>query len=408
MNITKSLKYLKRANKVIPGQTSTISKRYGRFPQGVAPAYLTYGKGCKVYDIDGNEYIDWSASLGTVIIGYGNDDTLPLFSFNLSLPLPRYTEILLAEKLVDIIPCAEMVRFFKNGSDACSAAVMLAKKVTGRKVVVSTGYHGWHSWGYIPIEVEYGNLEKLESVFNASLPINTFNVPACYILEPMDRSCPEKYNSSYLHGVRRLCDKYNVILIFDEILTGFRYSLSGIQELSGVIPDLACYGKAMSNGTSLSALVGKKDLMKELEHMRISGTYFTENNSFAYALNTIKFIEDNNIMSYIWDKGQLLKFGINDIIGSNIDFIKVKGFGPWNSIVWNNDCFDEQQLFLQEIFKRGIFYNRDHFIMYSHKNEDVEKTLTIYKEVFEYILDCRNKGIVKEKLISSIDRNLFR
>ncbi len=406
MGITKSKELLKRANRVIPGQTNTISKRYGRLPQGIAPAYLSHGTGCRVYDVDDNEYIDWSASLGSVVLGYG----LGVEGINPILPLPEANEVELAEKLVDIIPCAEMVRFFKTGSDACTAAMMLAKKVTGRGPVVSTGYHGWHDWGFTPIEVEYGNLDGLEDVFDKYLGQNT---PAAYILEPMDRSCPEKCSMDFLVSVRKLCDKYNVILIFDEILTGFRYGLVGIQggyDKIQILPDLACYGKAMSNGYPLSALVGKREIMENLKDMKISGTYYSEALSIESALYTINVMERENVTDYLWEKGEYLNKQIKDLIFSQKfnKMVELKGFGPWSSFVWSEDRWDEEQLFLQEIFKRGIFYNRDHFIMFSHESEDIERTLDVYHDAFDVVKEAMDRDIVKEKLVSKVDRKLVK
>ena len=406
MKITKSLELLERAKKVIPGQTSTISKRYGRLPQGVAPAYMQCGNGCTLYDVDRNQFIDWSASLGTTIIGYSRKP----ISFDYPLPLSTELEVMLAEKLVDIIPCAEMVRFFKNGSDACTAAVILAQKITGRDKYIYSGYHGWtiNLLRDNAHRVEYGvsahDAVILEEIFICSQP-------ACYILEPMDRSCPEKFSYEYLRSVRELCDKYKVILIYDEILTGFRYGLSGIHgddsDISALSePDLACYGKAMGNGAAISALVGKRELMKEMEDMRISGTYFTDTNAFSHALYTIGFIEQNDVMNHVWQIGEKLKRGIEEvIIKSNMNGdVRVKGFGPWNSFDWFEDSFDEQQLFLQEIFKRGIFYNRDHFAMYAHTDKEVDKTVEIYKECLEFVFDCSQQRIVKDTLISNVER----
>ena len=423
MKQTNSLELYERAKKVIPGGAQVLSKYYGRLIQGVAPAFMEFGQGAHIWDVDGNEYIDWSASLGPVILGY---NTIKPFSEHYSnplLPMSHWYEIELAEKLIDIIPCAEMVRFFKTGSDSTSAAVRLARAITGRSNVLCCGFHGWHDWyaqilpdpknsgtGQDPnyfrnrtIKLSYGWIEQLQNCL-----VNY--QPACFILEPMSRLCPEKASREYLQEVRRLCNEYGVILIFDEIIMGFRYAMAGGQEYYGVTPDLACYSKAMANGYPISALVGKRELMTEIQHLQVSGTYFGELLSIQSAINTIDFMEKNDVIKHIAKVGEDLCTAIEKaIVECGVEnMVRLKGGGPWSSFVWGEDFFDEQCLFLQELFKQGIFYNRDFFVMFSHTYEDLVKTIDAIRFAFNVVKRAMDNGLKINTLIEgTVDKELM-
>jgi glutamate-1-semialdehyde aminotransferase len=413
---SRSLELYKRARNVIPGGAQTLSKMYGRFVQGAAPAFLSTGVGAIVGDIDDNQYIDWAASLGAVILGHRparNEWSLvPLLS--LSHPV----EVNLAEKLCEIIPCAEMVRFFKTGSEATSAAVRLARAVTGRESIVCCGYHGWHDWyaSILPdpkskgilhqpvITTGYGELWHLEELFSHWKP-------ACFILEPMSRQCPEKANAEYLQEVRRLCNRHGIVLVFDEMIMGFRYAMAGGQELYGVVPDLACFGKAMSNGWPLSCLVGRREMMRELEYMQVSGTYCGEILSIVSALDTIGELEREGIILKLWEKGERLKgliLWVFGDVGVPEEFARLKGFGPWSAFVFGEKHWKLQWMFLQEVFEQGIFYGRDHFMMAAHEDWMIDKTVEVYRSAFikamRYFGD--ETGIEKE-LRGKVDKDLL-
>ena len=390
MEWKKSIEAYQRAIKLIPGGAQVISKVYGqpgRVPYGCAPAFMTGGKGSRVWDIDGNEYVDWSASLGPVTLGYDFFSCFPTFS---SLPMSHIMEIELAEKLTGIIPCAEMVRFFKNGSDATSAAVRLCRYITGkRKVITCEGYHGCQDWSasVLPYpknggcidewvrRIPYGDIRDLEN----ELMIDR---TACIIMEPMTRLCPEKASAKYLQQVRDICDKYGIPLIFDEIIMGFRYALAGGQEYFGVTPDLATYSKGMANGAAISALVGRRSLMVDLENLQLGGTFSGDLFGLYMANRTFDFYRDNRVVEKLTCIGDKLSGKIRAIISllGLKDQVRLKGFGPWSAFVWNDSLVES--IFLTEVFKGGVFYNRDHFAMYSHTKQDVEKTERVYLDAF--------------------------
>ena len=406
MKIKQSKKLLKRAKKVIPSGALNISKDYRRFVRGVSPAFVDSVNGCYIWDADGNKFIDVTASMGTIILGYSYLDN-PFYDYNPIFPLSNFSEVELAEKLVDIIPCAEMVKFFKTGADACSAGTSLARKINGRVVdkglTVSTGYHGWHNSvnNLRKFIIEYGDLKGLEKVFSE------YDV-ACYILEPMDRSCPEKFSWGILADIRKLCDKYNVILIFDEILSGFRFGLSGIQGGSKLIePDLACYGKAMSNGYPISALVGKKELMKEIKNLHISGTYFGELLSIDMALKTIEYMEENKVLDYTSKMGDNLYKRVFTFISRYdlTDYVGIKKFDSWLS--FNFKDINMEQFFLEYLVNNGLLYCRDNFIMYSHTKEILSRIEEIYDGAFYYLSKWIKDGMPKNKLKGKYTRDLF-
>lgn len=413
-----SLKLYKRACKVIPGGAQVISKQYGRVPYGVAPAFITHGKGCKVWDWDGNEYIDWSASLGPVTLGYDFFDLqfgdiaghYPLPYRDPSLPMSHPKEVVLAEKLIDHIPCAQMVRFFKTGSEACSAAVRLARAATGRKWVVCMGYHGWHDWyaSTLPYPRDDGVMhgQFVHKVNYGEIPVE-LGEAACVILEPMSRLCPEKASPGYLKELQAQCKLHGAALIFDEIIMGFRHALAGGQEFYGITPDLALFSKGMANGYPMAALVGRRDLMQEVPRLQISGTFCGDIMGLDMALRTLGFYEKNNVIDKLWRTGNYLSNQVIDLIlENNLDkIIHLKGFGPWTSFVWEDkEC---ENLFLQEVFDRGVFYNRDHFPMWSHNGEAMQKTLDAYNGAFEVVVRCREQGTVAESIRGKIDRGLF-
>ncbi len=290
MKFTHSLKMYEDALGLIPMGTSTFSRNPNLYVIGASPLFIEKAKGCRVYDVDGNEFIDYSMSLGVINLGYadprvnaaakqGIDDGLV---FTLSCP----EESRLAAKLKQIIPCAEMVRFSKNGSDVCEGAVRLARNFTKKsKVITVGGYHGFHDWFIastprnkgIPAEMSawviphnYNDLAAIATTIKAQA-----HEIAALVMEPVITVEPQE---GFLEGIRRLTAEHNIVLIFDEMKTGFRLSLGGAQRYFKVTPDLACFAKGLSNGFPLSALAGKKSLMEQFgdEQCFFSASYATE------------------------------------------------------------------------------------------------------------------------------------
>lgn len=327
--------FLTRARAVTPGATQTRSKGIGYLVEGASPAFLTRGRGARVWDVDGHEYVDWSLSLGAIGLGYCHpavDEAVIRqvrdgASFSLAHPLE--TEV--AERLCEIIPCAERVRFVKTGSEATEAAMRIARVATGRDVIISIGYHGWHSahdaavpqhpgvpHGFTKaiVDVPYNDLDALERAFESqnwvmqgSPPPHPTGAVAAVLIEPVLHDEPA---TGYLQGVRNLCDDYGALLIFDEVVSGFRWALGGAQEFFGVTPDLACFGKALANGYPLGAVVGRRDVM-ERGAWFVSSTFGGEAVSLAAAKATIDVYRGGGrVIERMWTTGQHLIDRVND------------------------------------------------------------------------------------------------
>ena len=281
---SESTKFLHRAEKSIPLGSQTFSKSRTQYPVGVSPLFINKARGAYVWDIDGNKYIDLVNSLAAITIGYKNknidNSVRKQMKKGTIFSLPGTLEAEVAELIIETVPSAEMVRFAKNGSDATTAAIRLSRAYTGREEIAFCGYHSWQDWYIgstsmnkgVPKDVAklshrfvYNEIESLRKIFD-SKP----NKIAAVILEPMTSEYPK---NNFLSEVKDLAKKNNSVLIFDETVTGYRYSIGGAQLEFNVTPDLTTLGKGIANGYPLSAIVGKKEIMKEIENIFFSGTF---------------------------------------------------------------------------------------------------------------------------------------
>jgi glutamate-1-semialdehyde aminotransferase len=393
MKLTKSNSHLKRALRYIPEATQTKSKGYNRFPE-LYPKFIDRGLGSKVWDADDNEYIDWIMGLGPITLGY--DLIHPQQSGVFSLPSPREAE--LAELLCDIIPCAEMVRFGKNGGDATMAAVRLARAVTGRELVAYCGYHGcmdWYAHEIIPNagtvcqplhKFQYNNFNSLDQ-----LRLDNF---ACAIMEIP----PEEPMPGFLEWVIDLCHASGALFILDEIVTGFRYSLGGAQELYGITPDLACFGKGMANGFPISAIVGKRKYMEHFSDIFFSTTFGGDIGAISASTITINRIISDDVIKHIWTIGRKLRSGIQDIISKYNIGARLRGNPARSLIEFDDDPdFVKKSLFLQEVANMGVLMGVPIFPCASHTMQDVNKTIEAIDLAFYMI--AQHKDNPREALI---------
>jgi glutamate-1-semialdehyde 2,1-aminomutase/spore coat polysaccharide biosynthesis protein SpsF len=400
-NFNKSGSLLKRGKKTIPIAASTYSKSYRYFCEGAAPAILERGLGSHVWDVDENEYIDYVLALGPVSVGYNdkrvNKAIKDQLKKGLSFSLTTELEIKLAEKLIEIIPCAEMVKFVKNGSDATAAAVRLARAHTKRDIILCCGYHGWQDWYIgttendlgVPQSIKkltlpfpYNNIKALEKLFCE----NKDNV-AAVIIEPISLQLPRP---GYLESVKEVTHKNGALLIFDEVVTGFRLSLAGGQEYFGVIPDMAAFGKAMANGMAISALVGRRDILNLIEEGAfISTTFGGETLAIAAALKTIEILEKEKAFEKFASLGSLLMEGMKKIVldlnlNNFVEFIGLPfHFGVKFKDIDQLTAFDLFSVFQQEAIRRGILTLGVHNFCLAHSEEDIKATLEAYTYAFE-------------------------
>ena len=395
-----SIKQLNRALSTIPVGSQTFSKSYLGWVLGHAPLYAKCGKGALITDIDGNEYVDYLMALLPVVLGYADpavdSAVIRQLEKGVSLSLSGELEATLAEKLVELIPCAEMVRFGKNGSDATSAAVRIARAYTGRDKVVVCGYHGWHDW-YIGTTKKHLGVPRAVRDLSLEVP---FNDPIAYenllkkcgheiaalIIEPTGKLVPE---TGYLKQIRRLCDQYGVVLIFDEVISGFRVNMGGAQAEYGVTPDLAAFGKAMANGYPLSAVVGRQDIMSTMENIFFSATFSGELSSIAASLATIDKLESTDAVNRISSLGQTIMDALNERLSiTRLDeFIQFTGEPWWPRIAFNELPADQAvvtALMRQEFTANGLLIASGLNFCLAHDNEAVlNRTLTQAERAFE-------------------------
>ena len=415
----KSEQLLNRALKSIPLASQTFSKSLTQYPRGVSPFFIERGRGSKVWDVDGNEYVDFVNSLAAVTLGYCDEDVDKAVQAQMkngvTFSLPHILEMEVAEKLIGIIPCAEKVRFAKNGTDATSASIRIARAYTGKEHIAVCGYHGWQDWYIgsttrhfgVPKAVkelthkfEYNNLESLEKIFQEQ-------ELACVIMEPMNIEYPQ---DNFLKKVKELAHKNNALLIFDETVTGFRYSLGGAQELFDVTPDLATFGKGMANGHPLSAVVGSNKVMQKVEDIFFSGTFGGETLSLAAASKIIDKYKEEQVIGHFFEVGIYLLEQLNQLIDDKnlSDIFWTSGHPSWSFLHIKEqeryNTFEIKTFLLQEMFKRGILTIGSHNISYSHTKEVIDQLLKVYTEVLPMI----EKNIKNQTLLENIQGDILQ
>jgi glutamate-1-semialdehyde aminotransferase len=414
MHLEKSKEFLKRAEGLIPALSQTFSKACYSYVNGVYPTYLKKGKGSHVFDVDGNEYIDYVLGLGPVILGYcypSVDNAIKKQLENgISFSLPHYLEVEFSEKLQEIIPGSEMVRFAKTGSDAVTACVRAARAYTGKDHIMYTGHGGvWHDWftsitskneGIPNFNQELIHLFKYNDLENAKKIFKKFDKKiAAIVMEPIWLEYPDK---NYLSELKELAHQNNAILIFDEVLTGFRLAKGGAQELLGVEADLVAFGKAIGNGAPLAAITGKEEYMKKFNDIFYSTTYGGETYSLAAGMAVVDEIMQKDVTKHCWSIGQKIKDGTNKIakeIGLGVEW---KGLPVRGAITFSEtDGYSKNLLhsvFLQECIKQGIMFGPgESLICYSHNETDVKKTLSAIEISFQKIIEG-----IKDRKISKM------
>ena len=397
-----STKHLSRALKSIPVGSQTFSKSYLGWALGEAPLYAKSGKGAIVTDIDNNSYIDYMMALLPVVLGYADSyvdaAVVRQLEKGVSLSMPGELEAELAEKLIELIPCAEMVRFGKNGSDATSAAVRLARAYTGRDKVVVCGYHGWHDW-YIGTTKKHLGVPQPVRDLSLDVPFNDAdafehmlrqfgNEIAALIIEPTGKLVPEE---GYLAQMRQLCDDYGVVLIFDEVISGFRINLGGAQAEYNVTPDLAAFGKAMANGYPLSALVGRRHIMSKMETIFFSATFGGELPSIAASLATIEKLERSDAIERIKSFGQNMTTALNQrLTEANLDeFMHFSGESWWPRLALSNLPAEQSivtALLRQEFTAQGLLIASGLNFCLAHDEKSItQNTLLRADKAFEQL-----------------------
>lgn len=432
-NFQKSNLLADRAEKLIPAGCHTYSKGRDQFPEK-SPGVLVRGTGCHTWDADNNEYIDWGMGLRAVILGHAYEPVLQAVRQTLELganftrPSPLEADV--AERLVELIPCAEMVKFAKNGSDVTTAALRLARAYTGKDHVAFCKDHPFFSFddwfiGTTPCNngipdvhynlshaFRYNDLDSLEKIL-----VEHKGQVGAIIMEAVTGPAPM---SGFLEGVRRLATQHQAVLIFDEMISGFRWHLRGAQTYFNVIPDMATFGKGLGNGFSIAALVGRRDIMDigGLKHrlkrcFLLSATHGGETHALAACLAVMDEMEKKNVVSHLWAVGKALQDGLAGAaehagVGKNVELC---GY-PCSPIMIFRDnagaiSMPLRTLFLQEMIARGILipYIAPSF---SHDEEAVRQTVAAAAESFAMCRQALDAGTFDGWLVGAATKPVFR
>jgi len=359
-----------RASETLPTGASTGSKRaaamYGE--QGSGPTHFVRASGCYVTDADGDTYVDCTMALGAVALGYGEPRvvravTEAVARGNVACFSP-VEEVEVAERLCDMVPCGEQALFLKSGADAVSAAVRLARTYTGRDVVIAAGYFGWHDWaspgsGGVPgsaaadvVRVPFDDVAALERATDDAGPRL-----AAIVLEPVVERMPSE---GWARRARELCDRSGAVLVFDELKTGFRLRPAGYQELSGITPDLATYGKALANGYPLAAVVGRRDVMGAARHTWISSTLASESTALAAAAAVLDWHVEADICATLAETGTDMRDRVREALAaSGCTGVEILGESVMWLMKWDDPARESRFLSVAAaegaIFKRGAY-----------------------------------------------------
>ncbi|HLE33588.1 MAG TPA: aminotransferase class III-fold pyridoxal phosphate-dependent enzyme [Bacteroidota bacterium] len=399
--------HFREALKLIPWGTQTNAKRpYADFDETM-PKFIVRGKGCRIWDMEGKEYIDFRLALGPITLGYCYDEVDRAVKaqmekgvlFSMASPL----ELELAQILHEVVPNAEMVRFMKTGEDANLSNVRIARAHTKRDMILTSGYHGYPDWfaveesprngvpamlrDYVKV-IPWGDSETAEKLIR-----QYHERIACVISIPYDMN--EDISGSYIKHLRSLTREYGIILILDEVWTGFRLALGGAQEFFGVDADLASYAKAMANGYPISTYVGKKEFLSELNHFKMTTTYAGETLSIAAAIATLNIMRREPVHEHLRKMGKRLMDGFNVIakdagIEAYAAGLPVSSFLKFNTpdAGYNNRL---EYIWFRELFREGVFVILRWFISYSHREEDIDLTIEKAKKALKRALDAEPK-----------------
>ena len=401
LNITRSRQLFEEACELIPGGVLGARKP-ADFIDGEYPIFLETGKGCRLTDVDGNEFIDFLCGYGPIILGYREEEVdeavyRQIRDKGFCFTLTQKYQNLLASKLTELVPSSELSIFLKTGSDATTASIRIARAYTNRIKVMRCGYHGWHDWcvetkGGIPqkfyedvFEFQYNNLDRLKDLMEKH-----GRETAAIIMTPFGHPNHEKMqvpNAGFLEGVREIADRYGAVLIYDEIRTGFRLSMGGAQKLYGVTPDISVLGKAIANGYPISVVTGKKDvMMAAAQKLFISSTFFPNSEGFVAALKTIEILERENVLENIWEKGERFIKKIQALIDKHDVGAELTGVAPMFYITFKKEETGSHKAkrkdFYTQMIRRKFFFSPYHhsYINYRHTEADLELTLKAIDE----------------------------
>ena len=411
--LSKGQKLWKRAKRVIPGGSMLLSKRAEMFLPQRWPAYFSQAKGCRVWDLEGQEYIDMSImGIGTNILGYGHPEVdqavqEAITRGNMST-LNAPEEVYLAERLIELHPWADMVRFARTGGEACAIAIRIARAASGKDKVAFCGYHGWHDWylaanlasennlnqhllsGLQPkgvpqalagtaLPFSYNNFTELEKL------VNTHDI-GVVMMEVMRNQEPQ---NNFLQKVRDLCTEKGIVLVFDECTSGFRETLGGLHKKFNVNPDMAMFGKALGNGYAITAVIGKRDIMEYAQETFISSTFWTERIGVVAGLKTLEVMEKTKSWEIITEIGKRIRAGWEELAVRHLLDLQIAGIPALSSFSFNSpNNLAYKTLITQELLKKGFLAGNSIYVCTEHTDSLLENYLVALDKVFDKISQC--------------------
>ena len=416
-------KLWRRAKKIIPGGNMLLSKRSEMFLPNLWPSYYSKAKGCRIWDLDGREFVDMTImGVGTNILGYGNEEVDEavkeiVAKGNMStLNCPE--ELYLAEKLIELHPWADMVKFARSGGEANSVAIRIARAASGRDKVAICGYHGWHDW-YLSANLSGSNLDNhlLPGLNPLGVPKNlrdsvfTFEYNQIDQLKEiitrheigvikMEVSRNFKPKDNFLQDVRRIATEKNIVLIFDECTSGFRQTNGGLHKLYGVNPDIAIFGKALGNGYAITAVIGKKEFMDFAQSTFISSTFWTERIGPTAALKTLEIMNNLKSWDIITEKGiSIEKEWTRIAVKHNLD-IAINGLPSMIDFRLNYPNWLKYKTYItQEMLENGYLSSNAVYFCTEHNDEIIKDYLLLLDQIFEKIALCENNELNIDKLL---------
>ncbi len=423
--LTRCMAMQERAAKRIPGMTQLLSKRPDMFSLGVWPGYYSKAQGTRIWDLDGNAYLDMSlGGIGATVLGFADPDVdaavTEAIRAGASCSLNCPEEVELAERLCALHPFADMVRYARAGGEAMAMATRIVRAAAGRDRVAFCGYHGWHDWylaanlehdalqghhlsGLDPLGVprglagtalpfRYNHLEELEAILAAH-----GSEIAAVIMEPIRNEPPAP---GFLEGVRRLADRHGAILVFDEISSGFRLANGGAYTtLSAVEPDVAVFAKAMGNGYPVAAVIGRREVMEAAQRTFISSTFWTDRVGPAAALATLRKFEAQRVHLHLIDIGERIQAGWRALAQKHGLDVEVGGIPPLAHFGFRSSRAQElKALFVQLLLDRGILASTTCYAMFAHTAEEVGTYLAATDEAFTAIAAADAAGTVDDAL----------
>lgn len=401
----------KKAKSIIPGGGQLLSKRPEKLLPELWPAYYEKAKGCELWDLDGNKFIDMaSMGIGACVIGYADDDINNAVKAAIdkgsmsTLMVPE--EVELADLLLELHPWADMVRYAKGGGDAMAVAVRIARAATKKDIILFSGYHGWHDWylsanladdkaldgqlipGLSPVGVArnlkdtskpfyYNNKEEFLELVN-KYGDNIAGV----VLEAARNMSPE---TDFFETLERETKRLGVPLIVDEVTSGFRMNCGGAHMYFGLHPDIAVFAKGMANGYPIAAIIGKAEYMDAAQESFISSTFWTERIGFAAAIASIKKMRDLKIQDYLVMRGKQVQDKWRELAQKYNINLHVGGIYPLSHIGFPDDPMPLRTLFVQEMLRRGFITGASYYSSYAHKDEHMEAYFEALDEVFALI-----------------------